>query len=883
MSYTNRLLLIDGYALIYRSHYAMSTNPLLTSKGENTSAAFGFLRTLMDCVEQFQPTHLGVAFDLGGKTFRHELAPDYKANRPPTPPEVKFGVEVVRKFLETLHVTELWAEGYEADDVVGSIAAHFASEETLVQIYSPDKDFQQLLAPHVQLLRPKSMSSGLVVVTEADLLEKYKIKSPRQFIDILALWGDKVDNVPGVPGIGEKRAAALVSEYGGIEYILGNSARFTKHLAEALAQNTAQLMRSLELVRIRLDAPFPAELGRYQIASDVSAEALRALNDQYEFRALGERLVRCFAKGQETAKTVTLDAFCNDVKTLASKEDFDAFCTEITGIADAYSLVLAPEGYALAYQKGEALVVRGFVPQSFDEWSLPWREALTALFEREGLTCYGYDLKEQFHELARQHIPRPRGVLADTLIAHYLLAPERGHELEAIVLQEFHYRLQTEGDLVSMLREQAVFLYRLGERFAERVEVTGLGRIYHELEMPLLPVLFEMEAAGVAVDTSVLESLHQVLQIDLDTLEASIRAVAHDPTLKVSSPKQIGEFLFKELRIAEKPKKTPTGQYNTSEQELAKYSEAHPVVNDILAYRETAKLLSTYIDALPKLVDPATHLIHASFNQAVASTGRLSSSNPNLQNIPVRTEVGRKIRSAFVSRFGKEGVLLSADYSQIELRVLAHMAGDEHMIAAFNGGQDIHAATAARVNGVALEEVSKEMRERAKRVNFGIVYGISAFGLANQLGIPAPEAAAFMKSYFALYPTIETFMRETIAAGRRNGYVQTLWGRRRYLSDLRADNQNVRAAAERMAINMPIQGTAADIIKAAMVQIAGMLRDRGFRALLTTQVHDELIFDVPCEELEALQPLVKETMERVMVLSVPLVVDVATGDNWGAL
>ena len=353
--------------------------------------------------------------------------------------------------------------------------------------------------------------------------------------------------------------------------------------------------------------------------------------------------------------------------------------------------------------------------------------------------------------------------------------------------------------------------------------------------------------------------------------------------LKISSPKQIGELLFDKLHIAEKPKKTPTGQYNTSEQELAKYREGNPVVDDILLYRETSKLLSTYIDALPKLVESTTGLIHASFNQAVASTGRLSSSNPNLQNIPVRTEVGRKIRSAFVSRFGKEGVLLSADYSQIELRVLAHIAGDEHMIAAFTHGQDIHAATAARVNGVALEEVSKEMRERAKRVNFGIVYGISAFGLSNQLGIPVDEAAAFMKSYFALYPTIETFMHETIEAGRRNGYVQTLWGRRRYLSDLRADNQNVRAAAERMAINMPIQGTAADIIKAAMVQIAGLLRVRGFRALLTTQVHDELIFDVPREELDLLQPLVKETMEQVMTLNVPLVVDAAVGENWGEL
>ena len=529
------------------------------------------------------------------------------------------------------------------------------------------------------------------------------------------------------------------------------------------------------------------------------------------------------------------------------------------------------------------LVARGFSIAQLDALALPWRDVLQQLWENEALTCYGYDLKEQLHQLHSQGMARPRAVLADVLVAHYLLAPERGHELEAVVLQEFHYRLQPEGSGVAALCEKAVFLYLLGERFAERIEVTGLGRIYHELEMPLLPVLFEMELAGVSVDTSVLTSLHTLLQTDLDALEARICAVANDPNLKISSPKQIGELLFDKLRIAEKPKKTPTGQYNTSEQELAKYREGNPVVDDILLYRETSKLLSTYIDALPKLVEPTTGLIHASFNQAVASTGRLSSSNPNLQNIPVRTEVGRKIRAAFVSRFGKEGVLLSADYSQIELRVLAHIAGDEHMIAAFTHGQDIHAATAARVNGVALEEVSKEMRERAKRVNFGIVYGISAFGLSNQLSIPVDEAAAFMKSYFALYPTIETFMRETIEAGRRNGYVQTLWGRRRYLSDLRADNQNVRAAAERMAINMPIQGTAADIIKAAMVQIAELLRVRGFRALLTTQVHDELIFDVPREELDLLQPLVKETMEQVMTLNVPLVVDAAVGENWGEL
>lgn len=883
MSYTKRLLLIDGYALLYRSHYAMINNPLITSKEENTSAAFGFLRTLLDCIDQFQPTHLGVAFDLGGKTFRHEMDENYKSNRPPTPPEVKFGLEVVRQFLKTLHIIELWAEGFEADDVIGSIAHHFASEEVQVQIYSPDKDFQQLLAPHVQLLRPKSMGVGLNLVTEQDLLEKYHIKSAKQFIDILALWGDTADNVPGVPGIGEKRAAALVSEYGSIEYILGNSGRFTKHMAASLEQNTKQLMRSRQLVRIRLDAPFPEDIEQYRMPSDVSADALRALNDQYEFRSLGERLVRCFTKTQNTPKQPSLDAFCKDIATLITRGEFDAFVCDLEYLQTPYSLVLSAKGYAFAYLKGETLVARVFAIEVLDACAPEWRDAMALFFARPELSCYAYDLKAIFYTLRAQGMKPLGAKLVDLLIAHYLLAPEKAHELEVLIAKEFHYTLQAPAHSLDALAEQAILLYRLGEQLAERIDATGLGKIFHDLEMPLLPVLFAMEVTGVAVNTEVLTQLHDRLQKELDAVEAEIRTVAKNPDFKISSPKQVGELLFETLAIADKPKKTPKGQYNTTEQELEKYRAEYPVVENILHYRETAKLLSTYIDALPKLVDPHTHLIHASFNQAVVATGRLSSSNPNLQNIPVRTEVGREIRSAFVSRFGKEGLLLSADYSQIELRVLAHMANDEHMIAAFNQGQDIHTATAARVNGVPLEDVSKLMRERAKRVNFGIVYGISPFGLSQQLHIPIDEAAAFMKSYFERYPTIETFMHNTIEAGRRDAYVQTLWGRRRYVYYLRAENQNVRQGAERMAVNMPIQGTAADIIKAAMVQIADLLRTHGFRALLTTQVHDELIFDVPRDEIERLAPLVKETMERVMTLRVPLVVDLAVGEHWGAL
>ena len=897
MEYKNRLLLIDGYALLYRSHYAFIRNPLITRSGIYTSATFGFMRTLIDCIEQFHPTHIGVAFDLGGKTFRHEMYPEYKANREATPQEIKECREAVREYLKVLNIVELWAEGFEADDVIGSISARLASDETQVMIYTPDKDFQQLLGPNVILLRPKS-TNGIEIKTEADLLEQYHIQSPRQFIDILALWGDTSDNVPGVDGIGEKTAASLISKYGSIERIYGNSSNLTKKMAENLQRCTPQLKRAQELVRIRLDAPVPTSLDEYLMPSTSAIDEIRALNKKYEFYALGERIVNAFCKTNPEHNT-NQESIQFQYNEVSDATALAALETELKELTTHYALDLnitnteALNGIALTYYRGDKLTTQYIATNEGKLKHTHWLSVLNNFLGRSDLRCYGYDLKETLKYLNGFGISL-NAQLSDVLLAHYLLSPEALHSLNALCTQELGYTphaelLPNDVDTLPLqerqdyLCERATMIYLLGDRFEKRLNDEGLCSVFSQLEMPLLRVLAHMEEAGVAINQQTLATLHNSLEAEQYKTENEIRELGKDPDLKVSSPKQIGILLFDKLKIAEKAKKTPTGQYNTSESELLKYAKENPIVDKILSYRETSKLLSTYVDALPRLVDPATSFIHASFNQAVASTGRLSSSNPNLQNIPVRTPIGREIRKAFVSRFGSGGVLLSADYSQIELRVLAHIANDEHLIAAFQQGQDIHAATAARVNNATLENVTKEMRERAKRVNFGIVYGISAFGLSQQIGTSVEEAARFMKNYFALYPSIEAFMKQTIKEGEQAGYVKTLWGRKRYIPDLRSANQNLRNAAERMAINMPIQGTAADIIKAAMIKIHTLLKEKHCKSLLTTQVHDELIFDVHPDELEMLRPLVQKTMENVITLRIPLVVDIAVGENWGVL
>lgn len=890
MTYTNRLLLIDGYALLHRSFHALSANPLITSDGTNTSAAFGFMRTLVDLINKVSPTHLGVALDMGGKTFRHTMSSEYKANRGPLDPDIKKGRDIMREYLRILNVRELWAEGFEADDVLGSVAKHFASEDTQVLIYTPDKDLQQILAPHIQILKPKMGAAGFEIQTLEDLCAKYDIKRAEQFIEILALWGDSSDNIRGIDGIGEKTAAHLISKYGSIEYIYGNSANLTKKMAQALREGSERLKEALQLVTIRTDVLIPEKLTDYLLIDSIAPEAIRALNDKYEFRALGESIVQRFAKFSQVVETADTEP-CN-YRSVELPNEQERLLGDLGKVADSYSLVVAPDGsgLAIAYRSGEELQV-DYIPFLESGMNATVR-ILEPFLARTELKVYGYELKSILKQLRACGVDL-KAHLSDTLLAHYLLSPEGIHTLEVLVRETCRYNLPEEliAEAFTALLplkqrdyicERARWIYTLGGDLEERLAQESLLAIYQKLEIPLLRVLTQMEENGVAIDVQVLEALHNELEQELLAVEKDIREQVGDPDFKISSPKQVGIFLFEKLKIVEKPKKTPTGQYNTSEEELKKYMTDFPVVASILNYRETAKLLTTYIDALPKLRDPATNLIHASFNQAVASTGRLSSSNPNLQNIPVRTPLGRKIRSAFVSRF-EDGILLSADYSQIELRVLAHIANDEHMIAAFQNGEDIHATTAARMHNIALAEVTKEMRERAKRVNFGIVYGISVFGLARQIHTSAEEASAFIKSYFASYPSIEAFMQQTKEEGRRLGYVKTLWGRKRYIPTLNSDNQSVRNAAERMAINMPIQGTAADIIKVAMVKIVDRMREHNLRALLTTQVHDELIFDLPASELPILQELVRDTMQNVAQLRVPLLVDMTIGKNWGEL
>lgn len=893
-TYKNKLLLIDGYALLYRGYYGFRGEPLRISTGEDIVAGYAFLRSFIKVLEEVAPTHVGVAFDLGGKTFRHEMFPEYKSNRPPTPPEIKFGLSVVRDYLKTLNIIELWAKGYEADDVIGTIVQHFASEDTLVLVMSPDKDFRQLLRPHVQLLRTKP-SGEMFVEAEEDLLVKYKIKNAAQFIDILALWGDAADNVPGVSGIGEKTAASLISMYGSIEYLYGNIAKLKSGIAEKLRNEKESLLRSQELIRIRLDAPIPEELKQYELHRPADSVQLRALNDRYEFRQLGEKLVAYFCPNIVPTEVLQdLKQEHTRVEIIATKDEFQTLIEHLRELSASYGLA-----YHISDNRLQSLVL-SFVSKNerefyyidclaLDTFSVAWQESLLVFLARGDIMGYVYDLKKLLHLIAKES---ESCTLRDILLAHYLLAPDRNHSLENLCNEVLHCSLQTDPttqkeefshqQVVAYCCECAQATHRLGELLVQQLAKEGLADLFTNIEMPLVHVLTSMEAVGVALNPTVLQYLHTELEQELSGLQNEIRKIGDEPTLNVSSPKQIGQLLFEKLQIAEKPKRTPSKQYNTSEGELLKYVEANPIVEKILQYREKSKILSTYIDPLPRLVDPATGLLHASFNQAVAATGRLSSSNPNLQNIPVRTEVGRKIREAFVSRYAENGVLLSLDYSQIELRIMAHIAEDEHMIAAFVHGQDIHAATAARIYDVPLSEVTKTMRERAKRVNFGIIYGISAFGLAKQIGTSAEEAEQFINTYFERYPSIKRYMDATRDQVKKLGYVKTLFGRKRYFN-LQGVNPNEQAALEREAINMPIQGTAADLIKLAMLRIAKQLRTEKFKTLLTTQVHDELIFDVPNDELTSVQKLVRATMESVYTLRVPLVVDVAVGDNWGQL
>jgi len=921
-----RLFLLDGMALVYRAHFAFIQNPIRNSKGTNTSALYGFINTLLTILEKEKPTHLGVAFDTSAPTARHVKFPAYKAQRDEMPEELAAAIPEVKRLCAAFHIPVLELDGYEADDLIGTLSkrAEAAGFETFM--VTPDKDFAQLVSARTFMWKPGKKGSDHEIIGVDRLPEIWGVNEPAQIIDLLGLMGDSVDNIPGVPGIGPKTAQKLIAEFHSVENLLANTAKLKGKQKENLETHSDQALLSKDLATIDREVPFEVTWDALEL-SPRDDEAVKALFNEFEFRTLTKRLF-----GESSAGPVDSPA------TESAPTLFETFKT-IRDVAHVYHLADTPEKQAELFARlaeqpafcfdiettglnrfSAKLLGVAFAWQAHEAWYLPYSETLLpSLRSALGSPAekIGHNLKFDLSVL-HHHGIRVAGPFFDTMLVDSLVAPERRHGMDYLAETLLGYtpvkladianpqsaiaNPQSDGDLFAFAAEKkaskeldmaAIPLAALAEYAAEDADVTfqlaeklrpllaasGQEKVYREIEARLLPVLVDMEMEGIAVDPSALSTIGVSLQQRIDQLAGAIREQA-GVSFNLASPKQLGEVLFDRLGLADKAKKTKTGQYKTDEQTLASLEGKHPIIADILAWREATKLKSTYLDALPNHIVAETGRIHTSFHQLVAATGRLASTDPNLQNIPIRSEAGREIRKAFVPR--ADFTLLSCDYSQIELRVMAALSGDKSMIEAFRQGLDIHTATAAKVYGVTELEVTRAMRGTAKMVNFGIIYGISAFGLSQRLGIPRAEAAAVIDAYFREYPAIKEFMERTIAEAREKGYVETLTGRRRFLPDLISGNQNVRGNAERAAINTPIQGTAADMIKLAMIRVAELLREKPYRSRMLLQVHDELVFDLAADEKDELVPKILDAMKHALPMpgNVPIEVEAGTGPNW---
>lgn len=922
MAETKKLFLLDAYALIYRSYYAFIRNPRYNSNRLNTSAAFGFTATLDDVLRNQQPTHVAVVFDPPTPTFRHEMYEPYKANRPPTPEDLKSNIPYIKRIIEGYNIPVISVDGYEADDVIGTLAKKAEALDYNVFMMTPDKDFCQLVSDKVKLYKPARSGNKAEVWGPKEVKEKYRIKKPEQMIDILAMWGDSSDNVPGIAGVGEKTASRLIEKYGSLEGLYKNTQHLKGKQQENVIKAKEQVFLSKKLVTIVTDVPVEFDEERFK-RQPVDKEALGQVFDELEFRTIKERVLSQSenTKTQHTNKNLFGEAETPDVEKIAPDTKFatiedtthnyhlidskelrndllalletvDGFCfdTETTDI-NAHNAQLV--GIAFAVKAHEAYYVP--CPENQAETQLIVDE-FKPLFANEKIEKTGQNLKYDIQVLQNYDV-EIKGRLFDTMLAHYLLQPDLRHNLSFLSEQYLNYKpVEIEALIGKKGKNQTsmrnVPLRQVKEYAGEDADLTlqikvilekelhkyNLINLFETIEMPLVSVLADMENTGVCVNKNALDAYAKQLKTEIAATEKQIFEQA-GTEFNVASPKQLGEVLFEKLKITDKPKMTKTKQYSTSEQELQKLRDKHPIVDNILKYRSLTKLLSTYVEALPKLINSRTGRIHTSFNQAVAATGRLSSNNPNLQNIPVRTEEGREIRKSFVPS-SDEHLLLAADYSQIELRLMAHLSKDENMLEAFRNKKDIHAATAAKIFNVALEKVDRTQRNKAKSANFGIIYGISAFGLAQNTGISRSEAKELIDNYFNTYPKVKEYMDKQVKTAREQGYVETIKGRRRYLPDINSRNYNVRGIAERNAINAPIQGSAADIIKIAMLRVFRAFTDKDLKAKMLLQVHDELIFDVPKAEMETVKTIVKTEMESAVELSIPLTVDLGTGSNW---
>lgn len=915
-----KLLLLDAYALIYRAYFAFINRPMKNSKGLNTSAIFGFTKTMLDAIKKIEPTHVAVGFDLSGPTFRTKLYSDYKANRQETPEDIRSSVPIIKEMLKIMNIPILELQGYEADDIIGTAAKKAEPLGYEVYMMTPDKDYGQLLSPNIKIVKPGKAGNEMVTVTSDEFCKGYEIQDPIQFIDILALWGDVSDNIKGVNKIGEKTAAKLISTYGSIDNILANTDKLSPAQRENL--DAAHELLKLNRILVTIKTDLELNIGIDQLErKEPNIQELKKLFEELEFRSFlkefisepiqkKETAVQGSLFGDETIKAAvqnfnlkTIKDFKYDyrvastleerkklVEELKASSEF-AFDTETTGL-DIISAQLVGMSFATVPFKAwyvpipanqiEANQIVSEFKEILEDTEKP-KIGQNIKFDLLMLRNYGINLK---------------GFLFDTMLAHYLLEPEQRHnlnhlsehllgyqpiEIEELIGKKSASQISMRSvpiDKISIYAsEDADLAFQLKEVLQKRLLEENLLDLYKTLEAPLIEVLAEMEKTGVSINTQALNEFAKSLNKDLILLDDEIKSISGVPDLNISSPKQLGEVLFEKLKIATDVKRTKTKQYATGEEELLKYKDKHPIVDKILEFRMLKKLLSTYVESLPSLVNSKTGKIHASFNQAVASTGRLSSNNPNLQNIPIRDEKGREIRKAFVPS-SNDFVILSADYSQIELRLMAHVSADPSLLEAFHNGEDIHSATASKIFKVPLNEVTREQRGKAKTANFGMIYGISAFGLSQRLSIPRTEAKELIDGYFGTYKGVKEYMDSCIKNARDKGWVETIFGRKRYLSDINSNNGTVRGLAERNAINAPIQGSAADIIKVAMIRIHQEFTQKNLRSKMIIQVHDELVFDVFKPELDVVKDIVAKAMVGAASLSVSLEIEMGVGSNW---
>ncbi len=933
-----RLFLLDAYALIFRGYYALIKNPRVNSKGQDTSAIMGFVNSLFDVIKRERPDHLAVAFDKEGSKDRLEIFPDYKANRDETPEAIRIAVPIIQDILKAMHIPIIEQAGVEADDLIGTIAKQAEKQGYKTYMVTPDKDYAQLVSDNIFMYRPARMGNGIEIWGIPEVQKRFEVERPEQVIDYLGMMGDAVDNIPGLPGVGDKTAKKFIAAYGSMEGLLENTDKLKGKMKEKVEANAELGLLSKKLATIMIDCDVTFSEDDY-VLSEPDSKKVQEIFEELEFRRLKDQFIKIFSKeedsvqnsGSSTSKKSTTqagagqfslfgeniengaetDTFSNR-KTIANtnhfyqsiapgmamklfvqnllKQEHVCFDTETTGL-DALTAELV--GIAFSWEIGKGYYIP--FPENKED-AQEFIEILRPFFESDTVVKIGQNLKYDIKVLAKYNV-EVKGELFDTMLAHYLINPDMRHNMDVLSETYLNYTPISITELIGKKGknqlsfrqvplekqteyavEDADITFQLKEHFAPELNAANTLSLFKDIEIPLLRVLADMEIEGINLDKAFLKSLSQELDNDITSLEQKIYQEAGEE-FNIASPKQLGVILFEKMKLVDKPKKTKTGQYSTAEDVLSYLAKDHEIIRNILEFRGLSKLKSTYVDALPNQVNVVSERVHTDYMQTVAATGRLSSNNPNLQNIPIRTERGRQVRKAFIPR-NDEYTLLAADYSQIELRIIAALSKEETMIQAFKNGEDIHASTAARVFNVPIEEVSREQRGNAKTVNFGIIYGVSAFGLSNQTSLTRSESKDLIDTYYKTYPKLRNYISEQVDFAREHGYVQTVLGRRRYLKDINSANAVVRGAAERNAVNAPIQGSAADIIKIAMINIHKKLKEGNYKTKMLLQVHDELVFDVYKPELDEIKTMIKTEMENAYQLEVPLDVDLGLGNNW---